>query len=40
VGAFIEEDDSESCDAAFCLFDASGTIPDYDDRDPLVRRIH
>jgi hypothetical protein len=32
--------DSESCDAAICLFEESGIIPDYDDRDAIVRRIH
>jgi hypothetical protein len=33
-------DDSEQCDAAICLFEESGIVPDYDERDPVVRRIH
>jgi hypothetical protein len=33
-------DDSEQCDAAICLFEESGIVPDYEERDPVVRRIH
>jgi hypothetical protein len=33
-------DDAGLCDAAICLFERSGIVPDYDKRDSVVRRIH